>query len=148
MNSIKNFICLAVLFCTTGLFNNAEAKENTLLFAPPLDSFKIAIHVDPQYASFMKIEGIKGECMVAEGRNTVATNTRTGDKYIIVVKNGKLTECGLQPTKGRYKALTPTAGPCNSTIHCTTLNPPTCFLENGMCFCVCGPWITSAPTRN
>ncbi len=148
MNRIKNFICLAVLFCTTGLFTSAEAKENILFSAPPLDSFKIAIHVDPQHAAYIKFIGIDGEAFVKEGRNTVATNTRTGDKYIIVVKGGKLTECGLLPTNGRYKALTPTSTPCNSTIHCTTMNPPKCFLENGICFCVCGPWISAAPTRN
>jgi hypothetical protein len=148
MNRIKNFVCLAVMFSITGLFNNVEAKENSLFYAPPVDSFKIAIHVDPQSAAFMKIEGIKGECKVAEGRNTVATNTRTGDKYIIVVKSGKLTECGLLPANGRYKILTPTSTPCNSTIHCTTMNPPKCFVENGVCFCVCGPWISAAATRN
>jgi hypothetical protein len=147
MNRIKNFICLPVLICIAGLFTNAEAKESSTFFIPPVDSFKITIHVDPQYAAYMKLGDIKGETSVAEGRNTVATNTRTGDKYIIIVKNGKLTECGLQPASGRYKALTPTSAPC-TTIHCTTVNPPKCFVENGMCFCVCGPWISAAPTRN
>lgn len=141
MNIFKFFSIAAVAF--TALFFSAtptasaqQTREHILL---------IQMNVEPQAAAYIKFDGVDGECSVREGRNTVGRNTRTGDLLVVVVRNGKLVEFGTQNAAGAFKAVSPNASPCNSTIHCTTLNPPKCFtLPGGACVCVCGPWITAA----
>jgi hypothetical protein len=143
MNFFKNFALFAVLAFAATLFNAPKAQAQA-----GSGSLKIQMHVEPLAAAYIKFDGVDGECVVKEGRNTVGKNTRTGDKLIIVVKKGKLVEFGVLPAKGAYKAISPNATPC-FTITCTTLNPPKCFtLPGGGCVCVCGPWITSSTGRN
>ncbi|MEQ1745941.1 MAG: hypothetical protein ABMA02_10970 [Saprospiraceae bacterium] len=138
MNFFKNFAPLATLAFAAILFAAPQAHAQSTS-----GTFVIRLDVEPSAAAYIKFDGVDGECTVKEGRNIVGTNTRTNEKLMIVVKSGKLTQFGTQAVGGKFKALTPTATPC-STIHCTTLNPPRCFIYNGSCICVCGPWITAA----
>ena len=138
MNFFKNFAPLTVLAFVAVLFAIPQAQGQT-------SSAGIVIHieVEPSAAGYIKFDGIDGECTVKEGRNIVGSNTRTGEKLVVVVKGGKLTQFGTQSASGKFKALTPSATPC-FTINCGTFNPPKCFSYNGACICVCGPWITAA----
>src|SRR5262245_51673772 len=138
MQFIKNFLSIAILACTFSLFSVPAAKAQGTT-----SEVKFHINVDPQAAAYIKFDGVDGECTAKEGRNVVGENTRTGEKLIVVVKNGMLTAFGFQPARGSFKAVAPSASPC-FTISCTTFNPPKCFpLPNGGCVCICGPWITS-----
>ena len=144
MNFFKNFFSVATIAFVTALCATPQVQAQT-----GASGIKIQMQVEPQAAAYIKFDGVDGECTVKEGRNVVGQNTRTGDKLIVIVKNGKLSGFGVQPARGSFVAIAPNASPCNSTIHCTTLNPPTCFtLPNGTCVCSCGPWITSSPNRD
>jgi len=139
MNFVKNFAQLAALAFVAVLFFAPQVQAQK----PTKNStFVIRLDVEPQAAAYIKFDGIDGECEVKEGRNIVGSNTRTGDKFIAVIKNGKLAEFGVQPVKGKFKALAPSSTPCFTT-QCTTLNTPKCFVQNGVCVCVCGPWLTA-----
>lgn len=138
MNIFKNFAPIALFAFAIALFTAAPAQAQT-----NDGSLKIQMHVEPQAAAYIKFDGIDGECIVKEGRNIVGKNTRTGEKLIVVVKNGKLSGFGVQPVGGSFKAISPNSAPCFS-ITCFSFNPPKCFtLPSGACVCVCGPWITS-----
>ena len=142
MKIFKNCLPFALFTFVIALFSAPQVH------AQASGGLKIQMHVEPQAAAYIKFDGVDGECIVKEGRNIVGKNTRTGDQLIIVVKRGKLSAFGYQPTGGAFKALTPNANPC-FTITCTTLNPPKCFtLPGGECVCVCGPWITSNSGQN
>ncbi|MBL7795204.1 MAG: hypothetical protein JNJ90_01765 [Saprospiraceae bacterium] len=142
MNFFKNFAQLAALaFVALPIANLLPPSQTGTNEAGA--TIVIRLDVEPQAAAYIKFDGVDGECEVKEGRNTVGSNTRTGEKLIVVVKNGKLAEFGVQPARGKFKALAPSATPCFTT-QCTTLNPPKCFVQNGVCICVCGPWITAA----
>ena len=144
MNIIKNFFQFT--FLASALF---LAASSTVSAQAGTGGLSIQMHVEPQAAAYIKFDGVDGEVEPKEGRNIVGQNTRTGDKLIIVVKNGKLVQFGVLPTRGAFKALTPNASPCNPTLTCTTFNPPKCFtLPGGECVCSCGPWITSSSGGN
>ncbi len=137
MNIFKNFFSFAIVAFAffTAPHLNAQTGASGL---------KIQMHVEPSAAAYIKFDGIDGECTVKEGRNVIGTNTRTGEKLIIVVKGGKLTQFGVQPTRGSFKSIPSNASPCNPNLSCTTFNPPHCYtIPGGGCVCVCGPWITS-----
>ncbi len=142
MNFFKNFCSFAIvaLALFTAVQTNAQIAASGL---------KIQINTEPSAAAYLKFDGVDGSVSVKEGRNVVGENTRTGEKLIIVVKSGKLTQFGVQPSRGSFKALVPTASPCNPNLTCTTFNPPHCYNIPGVgCVCVCGPWITSNSGRN
>ncbi|GEM_PF-1069247 len=142
MNFFKNFAQLAAMaFVALPIATLLPPVQTTTNEAAT--TFVIRLDVEPQAAAYIKFDGVDGECQVKEGRNIVGRNTRTGDKFIAVIKNGKLAEFGVQPVKGTFKALAPSSTPCFTT-QCTTMNPPKCFVRNGVCICVCGPWITAA----
>ncbi len=132
---------------------SSSAAAATVFTAPQAQAqtsgaggLKIQMQVEPSAAAYIKFDGVDGEVNVQEGRNVVGRNTRNGDQLIVVVRNGKPVQFGVQPTGGSFKAIPSNASPCNSTIHCTTFNPPVCFtLPGGQCVCSCGPWITSTP---
>jgi hypothetical protein len=145
MNSFKNFIAFATLVFATVLCTAPSLQAQTA----GAGGLKIQMQVEPSAAAYIKFDGIDGEIQVNEGRNVVGKNTRNGDQLIVVVRNGKPVQFGVQPVGGTFKAIPSNASPCNSTLHCTTLNPPVCFtLPGGQCVCSCGPWITSNTGRN
>jgi hypothetical protein len=138
MNIFKNFAPIVLFAFAFFLGNTSTATAQS-----SSGTIKIQMHVEPQAAAYIKFDGIDGECTVKEGRNVVGKNTRTGEKLVVVVKNGKLSGFGVQPVGGAFKSLSPNASPC-FTITCFSFNPPKCFtLPSGACVCVCGPWISS-----
>lgn len=141
MNSFKNFFSFATLAFVAVLFATPQAQAQAAGA-----KLTIQMNVEPSAAAYIKFDGIDGEVVSKEGRNVVGKNSRNGDQLIVVVRNGKAVQFGVQPVGGSFKAIPANASPCNSTIHCTTFNPPVCFtLPGGECVCSCGPWITSAP---
>ena len=147
MNFTKNFVSIAaVAFFAVVFF----APQQTLAQQTREHILLIKMHVEPQAAVYIKFADVDGECSVHEGRNVVGENTRNGDKLIAIVKGGKLESFGVQPARGKFKALNPSAAPCLPNLSCTTQNPPKCYtLPGGTCVCVCGPWLSAAaPGRN
>jgi len=143
MSFSKKIIALTLFASAIAFFATPQVQAQTAS-----GGFNIQMHVEPQAAAYIKFDGIDGECTVVEGRNIVGSNTQTGDKLVLVVKNGKLSGFGVELKRGVFKALSPNAAPCFS-ITCTTFNPPKCFtIPGGACVCVCGPWITSGAGRN
>lgn len=135
---IQNFFFVATVAIAAFLFSTPEAqaqqtREHILL---------ITVKVDPQAAGYVKIGDIKGECQLKEGRNVIGKNTRNGDEYIAVVQGGKLSEIGVVPKGGSYKVLpTSSAGACD--IRCRLGELPKRVCNGGVCFCVCGVWLTT-----
>jgi len=142
MNFFKNFAQLAALaFVALPIANLLPPAQTTPNEAGA--TIVIRLDVEPQAAAYIKFDGVDGECEVKEGQNVVGRNTRTGEKLIVVVKKGQLVEFGSRKGSSAFKAIVPSATPCFTT-QCTTLNPPKCFIQNGVCVCVCGPWIKAA----
>ena len=129
----KHFQFLAlvfVLFASTTLFGQppgpASPRPRPSGYKLPLDSVAMFIpKTIPENAT--------------TGQYVLAVSKTDGTEIIVVLREGKIAECGYRRVGGQFVAVTPSQSPCNN-LTCLTYQQKRCFDLSGQCVCICGTW--------